>query len=119
MPKFINKIAFIVILLFYMCLYMATKYVPECYEDCEKRRQIDASLSVGRNYFYGTYRCTNTAVSDTLCVYVKDTTGINWNLFADTVCSVATSYGLIRQKVFIIKQGSIFPLDTVARKQCP
>ena len=103
-------------LIFYSLLYIATSR-DTCIDDCAKVTQVGQSLS-SRNYVYAVYRCSYTHISDTLCVFVKDTTGINWSLLADTTCMIASQYGLSRQKVFVIK-NTIFPPDTVARVQCP
>jgi hypothetical protein len=106
------------ILIVYAFLYIATTKNVECEGDCDKVYQTGKSLSNSRTYVLSTYRCTLPGVSDTLCIYVKDTIGINWNLFADTVCIIATQQGLIRQKIFVLKNGTS-PPDTLARKVCP
>lgn len=105
-------------IIFYALLYIGTRKDPKCEEECQKLSALYTSLTLNRNYVYGVYRCTYRLVSDSLCVYVKDTTGINWNLFADTVCIIATSSGLPRQKIFILN-NMVFPPDTLARKDCP
>ena len=106
------------ILIGYALLYIATKK-NTCFEDCQKINELNQALLQNRqSYFYGAGRCTYRGQSDTLCVSVKDTLGINWNLFADTVCLLATQKGLLRQKIFILKTG-IYPPDTLARKVCP
>jgi hypothetical protein len=104
----------------YSLLYMATSYEKECIGECDKLLHLHETLSSNReHYFYGVHRCTYPQQSsDTLCVYVKDTLGIDWNLFADTVCQAATNNGLPGQSIFILNQ-SIFPPDTLARKVCP
>ena len=92
------------ILIGYALLYMATKVASPCLEDCQKISELNQALLQNRqSYCYGAGRCTYRGQSDTLCVSVKDTLGINWNLFADTVCLLATQKGLVRQKIFILK----------------
>jgi cadmium resistance protein CadD (predicted permease) len=103
---------------FYCLLYIATKPNVPCDGDCELVEQVTERIRNNReSYVYHVQRCTYRAASDTLCVYVKDTTGIDWNLLADSTCYFATQVGLRQQKVFILKPG--FPNDTVARRQCP
>lgn len=111
-------IAFILVLLFFSLLYTATSFPFSCEDDCAKVYAVDTTMSRNRDYVYWVGRCSGNRQSDSLCVYVKDTTGINWDLLADTVCMVSTQNGLPRQKVFIIK-NNVFPPDTVARKICP
>lgn len=107
------------ILIVYALLYMATSKEPICLEDCQKIGDLNSALRENReSYFRYASRCTYYGQSDTICVSVKDTLGINWNLFADTVCLLATQKGLLRQKIFILKIG-IYPPDTLARKVCP
>lgn len=113
-----NKLLLPVILLGYAFLYIATSYSTPCVDDCEKTSKTYQALSATRNYVFGVVRCTNQAATDTLCIYVKDTSGINWGLFADTACMVATQQGLLRQKIFVIKTGTMAP-DTVATRNCP
>lgn len=107
-----------VILLGYSLLYIATSYHAPCEGDCEKTTKVSQSLRENRPYVNNVYRCTYQPNSDTLCIYVNDTTGIDWNLFADTVCMTATQYGLPQQKIFVLKfSGAAY--DTVAKKVCP
>ncbi|HWR32229.1 MAG TPA: hypothetical protein VN451_01785, partial [Chitinophagaceae bacterium] len=105
----------------YSFLFIATSVDKEiiCDSDCEKIYNLNQALINGRSsYIYGVSRCTRTNPSDTICVFVKDTIGINWNLLADTACILATQQGLLQQKIFILK-NSQYPPDTVSRKQCP
>jgi hypothetical protein len=106
------------ILAFYAVLHMATSYQPRCEDDCQKIQNIYTHINANHPYVWNLRRCTFQPVSDTLCVYVKDTTGINWNLLADSTCYFANQEGLPRQKVFVIRQTQ-FPPDTLARVQCP
>lgn len=111
----------LVILVLIICLY-AFMYTDtktySCSDDCQKIYALDTTLMHDRDYIFGVYRCSRNSISDTICIIVKDTTGVNWDLFADTVCAMATQKGLNQQKLFIIKNGS-FPLDTLVKKQCP
>jgi hypothetical protein len=110
-----------IILTSYSLLFIATSIDKEiiCDGDCEKISNFNQALKNGRSsYIYGANRCTRTNPSDTLCVFVKDTIGINWNLLADTACILATQQGLLQQIIFILK-NSQYPPDTVSRKQCP
>jgi hypothetical protein len=67
---------------------------------------------------YSANRCGSPYIpSDSICVYVKDTIGINWDIIADSTCYFATQAGLPQQKIFILKTG--FPTDTLVKRQCP
>lgn len=103
---------------FYTLLYIGSSYPVRCEDDCQKVYQLDTTLSRKFDYFSWASRCTSSRVSDTLCIQVKDTIGIDWDRFADTVCLYARSVGLNQQKLFLIKWSSV-STDTVARKQCP
>jgi hypothetical protein len=115
---FKNKLLLFSVLLGYAFLYIATSYQPRCEDDCEKISNVSQALSGTRPYVFTVRRCTNQAVSDTLCIFVRDTAGINWSLFADTACMTATQYGLPRQKILVINV-EVSPYDTVATKICP
>lgn len=105
-------------LLFYSLIYLATSKVLPCEGDCEKTYGLDTTLRNKYSYFHGVFRCGRTYSTDTLCIYVKDTTGINWDLFSDTVCMYAKSVGLSHQLLLIMNNG-VLPPDTLARKSCP
>jgi hypothetical protein len=116
--KIFKYLTLSLILIAFSLLYLATSYQVPCEDDCAKVYSVDTTMSRNRDYVFWVSRCSGTQQSDSLCVYVKDTIGINWNLLADTVCAVATQNGLARQKIFIIKTN-VTPPDTVARKICP
>jgi len=107
------------VVLFYAFLYIGTTYPVRCEEDCQKISRLDTTLRGKYDYVHWASRCTNSPTSDTLCIWVKDTTGINWNAFADTICLYSNSVGLYQQKLFLIKSNIAALPDTVARKQCP
>lgn len=117
MKKYSRFILFF-ILLGYALLHIATKYNYPCEDDCARVNEFSNELSSSRDYVYGAYRCSRVAVSDTLCVYVKDTIGINWSLLADTACNIATQKGLQRQKLFFINNVNSIR-DTILVRQCP
>ena len=119
MKPLTKSLILLVVVVFYSLLYIATKPGMPCDEACQKLYRLDTTLIGKFNYFYGVDRCTGSWSSDTLCVRVKDTSGIDWNRFADTVCSFANSVGLYQQKIFLIRNRIASPPDTVARKQCP
>lgn len=109
---------FLALLILYGSLYIATtKHIP-CEDDCERMLNAQKTISANRPYVEGVSRCTYRQASDTLCVYVRDTTGINWSLFADTACMAASQNGLPHQKIFILKWNS-YPMDTLVKKVCP
>jgi hypothetical protein len=114
-----NWVLLPVILLGYTLLFMATKIAEPCDDDCQKVRAVDDALRTNREgYIYATGRCSYNRVSDSLCVMVRDTTGIDWNLLADTACIIATQKGLPHQQIFVVKIGTS-PMDTLAKKRCP
>jgi len=105
-------------LLFYLIIYLATSKVVPCEGDCAKTYGLDTILRNKYKYYLQSFRCARTYSTDTLCVYVKDTTGINWDRFSDTVCMYAKSVGLSSQILLIMNNG-VLPPDTLARKRCP
>lgn len=119
MPK-IKFLILSLILMGYALLYMATSK-ETCFEECEKIYKLNESLKLNRPYVLGASRCVYTyRTVDSLCVQVKDTIGINWNLLADTVCMIAAQKGLLNQKVLIlVYRNATFTYDTLAYKQCP
>jgi hypothetical protein len=107
------------ILIVYAALFMATKAAEPCDDDCEKVKEVRSAIfNTREDYVLSAGRCSYNRVSDTLCILVRDTSGINWNLLADTACTIATSKGLMQQKIFILKTGTS-PFDTLAKKICP
>lgn len=118
MKPLTKSLLLIVVVTIYSLLFLATKRVIPCEGSCQSLYSLDTLLTKKFDYVYGTFRCTGLPSSDTLCIYVKDTVGINWDRFADTVCIYANIAGLFQQKIFLIKNGTM-PPDTVARKQCP
>ena len=112
-----KKIVLPLVLVFFTLLFMATSRVEPCDDDCEKVRQVSGAMYTGReSYVYHVQRCSRNLVSDSLCMYVKDTTGINWVSLADTLCMEASRRGLNRQKIFILKTTG---QDTLFKNQCP
>lgn len=105
-------LTFIAIVVFYCALAIATDRLPQCNDVCMKVYGVDTLLRK-KTYVFWDSRTNDTS----FCVYVKDTTGINWNLLADTTCIIMNSQGLNHFHVFII-QNMIYPPDTVANKKC-
>jgi hypothetical protein len=118
MKPLTKSLLLFVVVAVYSLLYLATSPIRPCDGSCQKLYSLDTLLTKKFDYVYGTFRCSSLPGSDTLCVYVRDTVGINWDRFADTVCLYANIAGLYQQKIFLIK-NSIMPPDTVARRQCP
>lgn len=118
MKPLTKSLILVVVVMFYSLLYMATSIDDKCDDLCQKISRLNTTL-FKFDYFYGANRCASSWASDTLCVRVKDTIGINWDRFADTVCLYANSVGLYQQKIFLIRNSTTSPPDTVARKQCP
>jgi hypothetical protein len=118
MKPLTKSLTLLVVAAFYFLLYIATKPAGTCDEDCQRIYQLDTTLQSRYRFFYNANRCTYRPNSDTLCIYVRDTTGVNWDRFADTVCMYANSIGLRQQQLFVIRNLN-FPPDTVARKRCP
>lgn len=116
----IIKILLLPLVLFsFAFLFMATSRVVPCEGDCAVVQDVSQALRNGReSYVIYVNRCGYNQVSDTLCIFVKDTTGINWNSLAEAACLEASQRGLTRQKIFVIKDLSS-PTDTLARIICP
>lgn len=105
--------------MFYFVTFIATKKNYPCNQDCENVVNFNNSIRKGREaYVVGAHRCSANPVSDTLCVFLNDTIGINIPLFADTACMLAVQNGLLRQKIIIMKNFSS-PIDTLIKKDCP
>ncbi len=119
-PKKARWVILALVILSYAFMYTQTKDRYLCNDDCQKVNSVNTSLVKTRNYIYYVNRCGGQSpTSDTLCVFVKDTTGINWDLLADTACLVATQNGLYHQKLFICNwDTSTHSMDTLVRKQC-
>jgi len=112
------------VVLSYVFMYTETKERYLCDDDCEKIQAIDSMLIKSHDYVYTVYRCyqsySTPQASDTLCVNVKDTIGVNWDLLADTICMLASQNGLNHQKVFIYKYDTAtYLFDTLVKKNCP
>lgn len=106
------------ILISYSLLYIATTKSFPCDSDCETMAAVDTLIQKNRDYVYTANRCYRPS-SDSICVWVKDTSGIDWNLLADTVCQVASSKGLLQQYIIVLKVNSTGIPDTVVTKRCP
>ena len=107
------------IVIFFAFILIATKKNFPCEGDCQIVHDLNNAISQNRtDYFIGLSRFRYGQVNDTLCVHVKDTLGINWSNFADTICQVATQYGLLQQKL-IITSSNMGQLDTLLIKNCP
>ncbi len=108
------------VILSYIFMYTQTKKDYLCNDDCQKIYSIDTTLVRSRSYIYNINRCSRSPISDTVCVFVKDTSGINWELLADTTCIVSSQNGLLHQKVFIIGWHILSQsYDTLVKRQCP
>lgn len=117
--KAIRLLILPVILLIYTFTFMATKPAGVCDDDCERVGAFSSQLYQGReSYVLASYRCSFNRISDTLCITVRDTTGIDWNVLADTACAIATRNGLLHQQIYIFRTATT-PLDTLAKKRCP
>lgn len=116
--KKIKILIFPFIIVLYGLIYVATSVEKECLGDCETMMLFNEALRENRNYVHGASKCGRSAGSDTLCINVKDSIGINWNLLADTACMLATQKGLLRQKLFLIRTVNSIR-DTILFKQCP
>ncbi len=116
-----HSLFLLLILSIYASLYVATSRYTPCEGDCEKVNEVSSKIRNNRQaYIHYLQRCSNRPISDTLCLYVKDTTGINWNLIADSTCYFATQAGLAQQKLFIIKfSATAGTPDTLVQQQCP
>lgn len=117
--KISRLLFFPVILGVYALTFIATKKIEPCDDDCARVRETGSAIFFNReSYVLSVNRCSFNRVSDTLCIYVRDTIGINWNLFADTACIIATQKGLPHQKLIVMRPGGA-PTDTLVKRQCP
>ena len=118
MKPLTKRLILFTVVAFYALLYVATKPAERCFDDCQKLNDLDELLMKDRSYVYGVSRCLPVYTDTLLCVGVKDTIGINWDLLADTICLYANSVGLSRQTILILNH-QVYPPDTLARKKCP
>ena len=115
-----KKIWFLpLILAFYAILYIATQYEKYCDPECEAMGEFNTSITNNRNYVEFASRCIYNKGRDSICILVRDTTGVDWNRFADTSCMIANQVGLSQQTVIIIRFNTTGARDTVAVKVCP
>jgi hypothetical protein len=94
----------------YSLLHVATS--KKCDDECRKLNDLEQALSENRTYF----RYADFPNDSTLQIHVTDTTGINWNHFADTACLLAQSKGAARH--YILVTNMTFPPDTLERMEC-
>lgn len=97
------------VVLFYAFLYMATS--KKCDDECQKLKKVGTELRKD-SAVNNTYQC-GTAM---LCIYVADSTGRNWNAFADMACQHLNNEGLQNYSVIIVEGIN---RDTLAKKICP
>ncbi len=107
-----------IILCLYGFIYMATTKKEIFDENYQKMSNLTSFFQKDSNYLYPLYACGRVNQFDSICVAIKDTTYHNWNTLADSVCSVATQFGLPGRHVFIINNFGNSP-DTIANKNCP
>jgi hypothetical protein len=111
----------LLIIIFYGIIYIATdpRQRYSCDGDCVKFEQLSNYFLKDSNYIYYMQGCGRTAVYDSICIQIKDSTAnISWNVFADSVCIMATQLGLPKRHIFIINYFSNTP-DTLVRRNCP
>ncbi|HET6994462.1 MAG TPA: hypothetical protein VFI06_05755 [Chitinophagaceae bacterium] len=106
------------IIVVFSLLYVATTKVVPCDDYCQQLYRLDTMVMRNRSYVGFVAPCIHRVPkSDTLCVEINNPPSIDWNLFADTVCTYATQVGMKGQTILVIKFGS--PNDTLAKKYCP
>jgi hypothetical protein len=120
MKRKLGWLLFAIAILGYAFLYIATSKAFDCEGDCLRNQALDTLIRKNHPYIYfvnvGGYRYSY----DTLNVWVKDTTGVNWNLLADTICTFASGVELKHRYIYLLETDTInHRLDTVARTQCP
>jgi hypothetical protein len=101
-----------VVLLVYAALYMATSKPHRCDEECQNLTRLENQVTGNRPYVRGIYMNSQTDIH----VLVDETVAINWNLFADTVCSIARGVSFRNKNVYVFNQ---IRNDTLGRKSCP
>ena len=112
------NLVLLLIISLYGLMYVATTKKQVCDGDCEKVFNLSSFFVKDSNYIYPLYSCGRITPYDSLCVNVKNSTYNNWNALADSICLIATQFGLPRRHIFIINNFGNIP-DTVANKSCP
>lgn len=108
----------LLIISLYGILYVATDKFPQCNGDCEKFEKLENYFLKDSNYIYSLRGCGRAMQFDSICIPIKDTiASINWNVFADSVCAIATQFGLPKRHIFIINNFSN-PTDTSVQRSC-
>ncbi len=118
MKKRKYNLLFVAIVVCYGLLYMATS-VPD--KECIPCNQLSAlyqKLSVNKTYITQVNSCSLQNTVDTVCISVKDTTGVNWTALADTACLYSKQQNMPTKAVYILKDN-VFPRDTLAAVICP
>ena len=106
------------ILLGYAFLYIATSKRLDCDGDCEKMVGLQNRLLNNRPYVVAVNRLEpyNNA-NNKIYVFVRDTTGIDWNRLADTTCLYSHEVGFAGQQIFVLRAANTN--DTLSRLNCP
>lgn len=116
MKKLTSKLILPAILAGYCLLYMATSVEKDCI-NCAEYQVLNDSLRNNRPYVLSVNNCGVVYSNfDTLCIRVKDTTGINWMKLADTTCYYTKQQDLHTKRVYIIQYNTS---DTLAAVSCP
>jgi hypothetical protein len=116
--KLLKKFIPALIIIAFSFLYIATSKVVPCDDYCRQLYRLDTMVMKNRSYVGYVGSCiSGKPKNDTLCISIFNSQGIDWNLFADTVCTYAAQIGMTGQTILVLKYGS--PPDTLAKKHCP
>lgn len=106
------------ILLGYAFLYIATSKRLDCDGDCAKIAGLQNKLLPNRPYIVTVNRQDPyNSANNRIYVFVRDTTGIDWNRVADTTCLYCHELGLTAQQIFVLRAANTN--DTLSRLNCP
>jgi hypothetical protein len=116
--KLLRKLIPALIIIVFSFFYIATSKVVPCDAYCGQLYRLDTMVMKNRSYVGFVGSCFPARPkNDTVCISTYNVSGIDWNLFADTVCTYATQIGMKGQTILVLRYGS--PPDTLARKYCP
>ena len=117
--KLLKKFIPALIIIAFSFLYIATSKVVPCDDYCQQLYRLDTMVRNTRNYVGWVGSCiSGKSRNDTVCVSIYNPPAMDWNLFADTVCTYTGQIGMTGQTILVLKYNGA-SLDTLAKKHCP